>query len=255
MKIPISHDDPVVAHGDALALLRELPDASIDALITDGPYSSGGMVRGDRTNATSDKYNQTIADFAGDNRDQRAFAYWSALWLSECLRVTKPGAPALLFTDWRQLPVTTDALQAGGFVWRGIVPWFKPNARPARGRFAAGCEFVVWGSNGAMPMVGECLKGFYEYDPPRDREHITQKPLQLMVELVAICPPGGLILDPFAGRGTTGVAAALTGRRFIGFELSEHFAELSLLNVCEAAGQFVPRSGQAGLFDAVAVES
>ena len=255
---PTSHESPLLFQGDALALLRLLPDACVDALITDGPYSSGGMVRGDRMSKTTDKYtssdssNRALHDFTGDNRDQRGFAYWTALWLSECLRVTKPGAPALLFSDWRQVPITTDALQAGGFVWRGIAPWHKPSSRPQRGRFTAACEYVVWGSNGPMPVEGDCLPGFYECSPPRDREHTTQKPLELMLELVKICPLGGVVLDPFAGSGTTGVAAALSGRRFIGFELSPKIAASARARIIEAAGQFTRDPKQAGLFDGIA---
>jgi len=83
--------------GDALAVLRDLPTGSVDALITDPPYSSGGMLRGDRTMSTVAKYVQSdsasrfMADFSGDTRDQRAYGYWLALWLTECLRIVKPG--------------------------------------------------------------------------------------------------------------------------------------------------------------------
>lgn len=106
--------------GDTLAVLAELETGSVDALITDPPYSSGGMVRSDRMAKTSTEYvqsdsaNQSLTDFSGDNRDQRAYAQWMALWLTEASRVVNPGGVALLFTDWRQLPSTTDALQAGG---------------------------------------------------------------------------------------------------------------------------------------------
>ncbi len=118
----------VLHQGDALAVLRSMPDASVDAVITDPPYSSGGFTRGDRSLPPAMKYtmNGTKIErptFAGDNRDQRSFGYWCALWLGECLRVAKPGAPLCVFTDWRQLPTMTDAIQAGGWVWRGIVDW------------------------------------------------------------------------------------------------------------------------------------
>lgn len=234
--------------GDALALLRGMRTASVDALITDGPYSSGGMVRGDRTATPTSKYvcsdssNRKIQGFSGDNRDQRSFAYWCALWLGECLRVTKPGAPALLFSDWRQLPATTDAFQAGGFVWRGIVPWHKTIARPQKGRFTAACEYVVWGSHGPMAVAGPSLQGLVEGNPPRDREHITQKPVEVLRELVKICPPGGVVLDPFAGSGTTGVAALLEGRRFVGFEMSDHFHALASRRLHDVSTQ-IGRSG------------
>lgn len=229
-----SDDAATLYRGDALAVLASLPTASVDALITDPPYSSGGMVRGDRTQDTRGKYHADVryndeSSFTGDNRDQRGYAYWLSLWLSECLRVVKPQGAALMFTDWRQLPSTTDALQAGGWVWRGIVPWYKPSARPISGRFTASCEYVVWGSNGPRSVDGWgfALPGFYQAMPPRNREHLTQKPLEVMRELVKIAPQGGTILDPFAGSGTTGVAAICEGRRFIGAELSANYVDIA----------------------------
>jgi site-specific DNA-methyltransferase (adenine-specific) len=221
------HERATLYAADALAVLASLPEASVDAVITDPPYSSGGMVRGDRMQGTHLKYlssesaaRNTLAEFSGDNRDQRAYAYWCALWLGECLRVTKPGGTCLLFTDWRQLPVTSDALQAGGWVWRGIVPWAKINARPQLGRFSAQCEYVVWGSARGMPPGDYCLPGFYQSSPVsvQQREHSAQKPLAIMRSLVKIAPPGGVVLDPFMGAGTTGVAAITEGRDFTGSE-------------------------------------
>lgn len=234
---------PEIIHGDALRVLHDMPDASVDAVITDPPYSSGGMVRGDRTQDTHTKYVQTdsksgaaLAEFTGDNRDQRAYGYWSALWLSEALRITKPGGALVVFTDWRQLPTTTDAVQAGGWVWRGIVPWYKPNGRRTQGRFANNCEYVVWGTAGARDVdaIPGALDGFFQANSPRDREHITQKPLEIMRRLVQICPRGGCVVDPFAGSGTTGVAAVIEGREFIGIEMSEHYHRVASERVTAA---------------------
>jgi len=221
-----------IIHGDALQALRDMPDASVDAVITDPPYSSGGMVRGDRTQDVHTKYVNTdshsgnaLTAFTGDNRDQRAYGYWSALWMGEALRTAKPGAILAVFTDWRQLPTTTDAIQAGGWIWRGIVPWHKPSGRRVQGRFANNCEYLIWGTSGPRDLatLPVALTGFYQINAPREREHITQKPLELMRALVQVCPRGGVVLDPFAGAGTTGVAAILEGRDFIGIELSEHY--------------------------------
>lgn len=216
---------------EALAGLQRLPDAWADALITDPPYSSGGFTRGDRNRDPGDKYcrdGDTLGriSFTGDNRDGRAWAYWCALWLSEARRVVREGGYALTFADWRQLPLATDAFQAGGFVWRGLVSWDKgQTARaPHSAYFRHQCEYVVWGSNGALP-VGRAGNGGPwpgSLTVPTDRDdkhHITGKPTELMRSLVRCVPPGGLILDPFAGSGTTLVAAELEGRRAIGFEL------------------------------------
>lgn len=215
-------------------MLATLPDASVDAVITDPPYSSGGAFRGDRMQDSYTKYARgNIAGdapaFTGDNRDQRAYGYWCSLWLGECLRVTLPGGVVAMFTDWRQLPATSDALQAGGWVWHGIVPWMKPAARPQAGRFANQCEYVVWGTAGprANGGFGWTLPGFFQANPPRDREHLTQKPLSVMRELVKIAPKGGTVLDPFMGAGTTGVAALIEGRGFIGAELAPHYQRIA----------------------------
>lgn len=241
--------------GDAIELLDQLEPGSIDALITDPPYSSGGLFRADRSGTTGEKYTQSgyggraLVDFAGDNRDQRSFLKWSNLWLGGARRVLKPGAVVLVFSDWRQLPIMTDALQVAGYVWRGVVPWNKIDARPQKGRFTATCEYVVWGSAGPMPFDRgvPALPGFYSCVPPRKREHQTQKPLELMRQLVRISPAGGTILDPFMGAGTTGVAAVLEGRRFLGIELiDEHFATATR-RISEALGEARETGDQATL--------
>jgi site-specific DNA-methyltransferase (adenine-specific) len=229
---------------DALALLMDLPDASVDALITDPPYSSGGMYRGDRAQATDDKYTRPEArgrrpDFSGDNRDQRSFLVWCSLWLMESTRVLKPGAPVVLFTDWRQLPTVTDALQSGGMVWRGIAVWDKTEgARPQMDSFKAQCEYIVWGTNGPMERDGRVgvLPGLFRHSVKQvDKHHQTGKPTPLMRDVVRICPAGGVVLDPFAGSGTTGVAALLEGRSFIGSELTDDIADTAEARLTETA--------------------
>jgi site-specific DNA-methyltransferase (adenine-specific) len=233
-------------NADALAVLAALPDASVDAVVTDPPYSSGGMVRGDRMTKPSTKYVQTgtaIArpEFGGDNRDSRSYGYWCALWLSECMRVAKAGSPILLFTDWRQLPITTDALQAGGWVWRGIAVWDKEGGcRPTMGRFASQCEYVVWGSNGAMPFereVGVLPGVFRSVVKQADKFHMTGKPTPLMVDLLRIVEPGGVVLDPFMGSGSTGVAARELGLGFVGVEREESYAAIARQRIEDRASQ------------------
>lgn len=225
-------------HGDALSILPTLPTRSVDTVIADPPYSSGGMLRGDRAQPVHTKYVQSdswsghqLAEFTGDNRDQRGYLAWSTMWLSECRRLLAPGGVCAVFCDWRQLPITTDALQAAGFVWRGIVPWCKPNGRRTQGRYANSCEYLAWGTNGPRPLdaIPGALPGYYVQSTPpsKDRLHITEKPLALMRELVKIAPPDGLVLDPFAGSGATGHAALEEGRRFVGVELSDHYAQVT----------------------------
>jgi site-specific DNA-methyltransferase (adenine-specific) len=219
-------------YGDALLLLRELESESVDLVLTDPPYSSGGMFRGDRTDQTTNsKYvgTGTIAhrgDFDGDSRDQRGYLAWASLWLADCWRVTRVGGSVLVFTDWRQLPTTTDAVQAGGWVWRGIVVWDKTSIARPRPGFSARAEYVVWGTRGAFTRE-VYLPGLIIAAAPRgdERRHMTEKPLGLLERLVELAPPDGLILDPFVGSGSTLDAARNRGRSAIGFEINDEHLE------------------------------
>lgn len=249
-------DRATLYHGDALAVLRDLPTASVDAVITDPPYSSGGQYKGDRSAATGSKYSSAEAvgvDFSGDNRDQRSFLLWMNLWLGESLRVVRPSGVCAMFSDWRQLPTMTDALQVGGWVWRGVVPWAKPWGRPAfkQRAWVNQCEYVVWGTAGSSATTTDGstqpLPGIYRAAAPTDREHQTQKPLDVMRELVQIVPEGGTILDPFMGSGTTGAAALLEGRRFVGVEMVEHYAEVARRRILTAAGERIETGDQTPL--------
>ncbi len=266
---------PRLICGEALAELRKLDTASVDALITDPPYSSGGMFRGDRAQDPGDKYEQSGTinrrrSFDGDVKDQMSWVMWCQTWLAECRRVMRPGAPFCVFVDWRQLPALTFAVQLADLVWRGVVSWDKgPASRcPGPGRFRHQCEFIVWGSNGPMPhrhdvgvlagshtvpdalepmeaadlarafglatpvdlMPGEeptpaaeQLPGGYTV-PVRqdDKHHITGKPTELLRRIVKITSPGGVVMDPFMGSGTTGVAAQELGFGFVGIERDPH---------------------------------
>ncbi|WP_018658501.1 DNA-methyltransferase [Actinomadura flavalba] len=248
-----SHDTWTIHHGDALAVLPTLPDGSVDLILTDPPYNSGGRTatarRGDsaRGKYVSGDAAHDLADFAGDNRDQRSFGYWLTLVLSESLRAATPGASALVFTDWRQLPATSDALQAAGWTWRGIIPWRKRISRPCRNGFKSECEYVLWASNGPPLRHVEpiYLPGLVEGSQPRGRErrHITQKPTDVLRQLVQVCPVGGMVLDPFAGAASTGVAALAEGRRFVGIEVTEHYATIGAERLAASSSAPVTVSG------------
>jgi len=224
------HQDPAATlyQGDALNVLQHLPDQSVDAVITDPPYSSGGMFRSDKNQAPEDKYqtdgtHRQYATFSGDNKDQRAWLTWCRLWLAECWRVTKDKSYLVQFTDWRMLPTTTDAIQCAGYIWRGIAAWDKTEGSraPHKGYFRHQCEYIVWGTRGGCAKATHAgpYPGCFRYPVKQsDKHHMTGKPTPLMARLVEIVPEGGLILDPFAGSGTTLVAATRRARRSIGIE-------------------------------------
>lgn len=232
IELPTEAEPVRVIEGESLEVLPRLPGGAFDLVLTDPPYSSGGFTRGDKQQNVAMKYQQSgtrrkYPSFSGDTRDQRSFGYWSALWLGQCLRAAAPGAICGVFTDWRQLAATVDAIQAGGWVYRGIVVWHKPGARPIRGRFTSECEYLVWGTNGPRSLEGGRFPGLYSVTVRQaDKHHLTGKPTNLMRQLVKIAPPAGLVLDPFAGSFTTAVAAFQEGRRCVAIEREAPYVEI-----------------------------
>jgi len=242
--IDTSFTDTKIIHGDLLHILPQLPDDLFGGIITDPPYASGAADQNSKQKSTAAKYSSVkggnpLPDFEGDAKDQRSWTRWMTEWLTEARRVCEPGAPICMFIDWRQLPAMTDALQWAGWLWRGVLAWDKTNSRPQRGRFRQQAEFVVWGSNGHMPLDRKApvLPGVFRHAMPAHtkRIHQTEKPLEVMREMVKIVEPGRIILDPFAGAGTTVHAAKLEGYPAVGIELSRHYAKVSADRLEEVA--------------------
>ena len=123
--------------GDCLAILRTLPDDSVDCVLTDPPYGSGGLFLGSRQQTTRIKYQvegteKVYPEFFGDAKDQRSWLAWAQLWLSQCWRVARDGAPLLIFSGWRQLPTVADAVQAGGWTCEAYLPGINRHAAPKK---------------------------------------------------------------------------------------------------------------------------
>ena len=220
----LSTERATLWHGDALRVLHHMEDTGVqvDATITDPPYSSGGLHRSDRNADTVTKYVTTgskradyIPQFAGDNRDQRSYEAWLGMILAACYRISRPGALCVVFTDWRQVAATVDALQIGGFTYRGLQPWLKPQAaaRPRPGGFWDAGEFVVWGTAGAQDQGDDPLYGlgYVTARSPREKVHVAEKPAEVCDWLLSVVRPGSSVLDPFAGSGAVGVAALRRG--------------------------------------------
>jgi site-specific DNA-methyltransferase (adenine-specific) len=243
---PYYEDDAVtIYHGEALDVLRHLPLASIDVLLTDPPYSSGGMFRGDRASDPIEKYRGNIdgdlvrhlSSFAGDTRDQRAWTAWVSAWVWLAASRLKRGRHAFMFSDWRQVGSAIDAVQLGGLVYRGLLTWDKTagaGGRPMRGRFRQHSEFIVWATSGPLDEQTDEFPGSVitvASEPHNTRQHPTQKPVQLLQHLIRVVPLASgerlAILDPFMGAGSTLVAAKYAGHRAIGIELDERFCEIA----------------------------
>jgi site-specific DNA-methyltransferase (adenine-specific) len=223
------HNGITIYHGDALDILPALE--GIGAVVTDPPYSSGGAFRGDRTQSTVSKYvNSDTAkyrpEFAGDTRDQRGFAAWCTMWLNAARQASEPGAVLLSFIDWRQLPTLTDAVQGGGWIWRGIGTWWKPGIRMQRARLSGSAEYVVYGTSGGVIDHDGAPQNVFKCAPVPEKTHIAEKPLPVFRDwLFKAIPPRVLVCDPFMGSGVALHAAQDLGYSAIGIDSDERSCE------------------------------
>lgn len=241
--------------GDCLAVLPTLEAGSVDAVVTDPPYSSGALHIGGQQRPTSDKYTsptmghwsqeKAYPSYCGDNCDQMTWILFARTWLMECYRAAVEGSHCYVFSDWRQIGAAISAVQMGFWQYRGLVVWDKGNSAraPLPGLWRHGAEFMLWSAKGQPWSItgGKWLEGVAPVhnvlrdNNVRNKEHVTQKPESLVSVLLGVaCDASGTVLDPFMGSGTTGVACARTGRRFIGIEIDEGYFKIACKRI-EAA--------------------
>lgn len=253
-------DGVTIYHGDSFDVLHDL--SGIGAVVTDPPYSSGGAFRGDRAQKTTTKYvnSDTVAyrpEFAGDNRDQRSFLAWATMWLNAARNATDPGAVLCSFIDWRQLPILSDAVQAGGWTWRSLATWWKPGVRMVRGSFSMSAEYVIHATNGPADADHDgAVQNVFRCSPVAgdEKHHIAEKPLAVMQWVLSVVKPGVAVLDPFMGSGATLLAARNCGHRAIGIEVDERYCEIAAKRLAQSVMRFESKASdpkQAILLDGV----
>jgi site-specific DNA-methyltransferase (adenine-specific) len=256
--IPSIHEglDYRLLHGDSLRLLDKIPPASVDLIFADPPYnlSNGGFTcqAGKRAAVHKGDWDASHG-LSADHQFHRS-------WLSACRRVLKPSGTIWVSGTQHVIFSLGFAMQSLGYHLLNTVTWFKPNASPnlACRFFTHSTEIVIWAAplkskrllhtfnypemkaqNGGKQMrdVWE-LKGDGESvvwtlpvpgkNEKREGRHPTQKPIALLDRIItAASSPGDVVLDPFNGSGTTGVAALLRGRRYIGIDLDKDYLDLA----------------------------
>lgn len=195
---------------------------SIDHVCTDPPYAEYVHGIGSATKHHADlRYRDEGADFD--------FAHFTAedrqRFAEQVVRVTRSWA--LIFTDFESVGAWVEALQAAGAKKHSTMVWTKSNAAPkfAGNGPAQAAEAIVtaWCGKGGSRWNAGGAQGHYHYPfETRDRRHRTQKPLPLLRQLlIDFTEPGDLVLDPFAGGGSTLIAAAQLHRRYLGFEIAD----------------------------------
>ncbi len=252
LKEHIAFDDPKhhlrLYQGDCLEILAAIPENSVDLVFADPPYflSNGGITC---------HAGKMVSVHKGDwdkSRGPDANHEFNRAWLAAAQRVLKPNGSIWVSGTAHVIHSVGFAMQQLGFKLLNDISWVKPNPPPnlACRYFTHATETIIWAAKDKKSRHtfnyklmketnrGKQMKSVWEIRPPESWEkrfgkHPTQKPVALLERiLLASTNEGDLVLDPFAGSGTTLLAAFRLRRHALGCELSLDYVSLSIRRLC-----------------------
>jgi len=248
-----SSDNSVIFNQDCLDVLSRINENSVDMIFADPPYmlSNNGFTcqNGRMVNVNKGKWDKSKG-FDEDTKFHEA-------WIASCRKILKPEGTIWISGTYHSIYQCGYILQKNDFHILNDIAWFKPNAAPNLSCrfFTASHETILWArkdkkakhtfnydmiKNGLFPedkmkKENTQMRSVWSIPTPKNGEkefgkHPTQKPLDLLLRIIkASTNNGDIILDPFNGGGTTGVAALLTGSRYyIGSEIDSNYCELTV---------------------------
>jgi len=187
--------------GDSVQVMAGFPSNSIDFVLTDPPYLVGFKDRSGRS-------------IANDNNDE-----WVQPAFREMFRVLKPDSLAVSFYGWNRVDTFMTAWKRAGFRVVGHLVFTKSYAsKSAFVGYQHECAYIL--AKGRPPLPVNPMADVQPWAYTGNRHHPTEKPVSILQPLIeTFTQPDAIVLDPFAGSGSTCVAAFQTGRRYIGIEL------------------------------------
>lgn len=238
-------------HDDCLKILETIPENTFDMIFADPPYmlSNDGITcqNGKVVSVNKGKWDKS----QGFEQD---FEFHKK-WLSACKRVLKKNGTLWVSGTYHSIYSCGFAMLLSGYHILNDISWFKPNASPNMScrYFTASHETLIWArkdkrtkhtfnyelmkngdfSSDFIKKPNTQMRSVWAIGTPKKSEktfgkHPTQKPLDLLERIIlASTNEGDLILDPFMGSATTGVAALKHNRKFVGIEKEKEFIELA----------------------------
>ena len=231
---PYIRIDSQIINGDCLSVMKNIPNASIDCILTDPPYNLGLFMHERNTNLAKMRENQ----FAYAGWDNIPYEEWyenMRLFLTECKRVLKPRGTFLCFMAIIKVESIIKLATEVGFYYKTTGIWHKTNPMPRNMnlQFVNSTECWIYmingGTSGTFHNNGKVLHDFVESSvcPQSQKKmgkHPTQKPLSILEHLIeTTTDKDDIILDPFMGSGSTCVACVNKGRRYFGIEFDKGY--------------------------------
>ena len=216
---------PDLFNGNAIDLLKTIVDESIDSVVTDPPYkiATGGVPKNDN-NVKLNK-NRPKGILTEHNQLMATIPKFSE-WLPELFRVLKNGSQSYIMVNSSNLLEMANELEKAGFKIQNFLVWQKNNCTPSQ-FYMKNCEYTLFFRKGKSKYINDIggSKTVHSFDNIiGNKVHPTEKPIKLMEFYIKNSTnENDIVLDPFMGSGSTGVACANLKRKFIGFEIDENY--------------------------------
>lgn len=221
-----------IRNDDAYAVIKDLKKSGtvVNHIITDPPYN---ISQENQLHSLSNSKRQGV-DFGEWDKN---FDLYS--WIGDYCDILDKNGSILIFNSYRHLSHIIDALEKHNIIVKDVIVWQKSNPMPrnTNRRYVQDMEFAVWGvKKGAKWVFNKLenqkyMRGLYTTATVSGKErteHPTQKSLDLMKKIVAVhTNTGDIIIDPFMGSGTTGIACKELNRRFIGIEKDKKYFKIA----------------------------
>ena len=220
--------------GECTKVMKQIPDGSVDCIITDPPYNLGLFMHNRNTNLGKMRENQFA--FAGwDNLEYGKWRRSMSRFLAQCRRVLKKRGTLIIFMAVIKVSDIIELAEKAGFYYKTTGVWHKTNPMPRNMnlQFVNSTEcwlyFINDGTSGTFNNGGKVKHDFLEssvcpMSEKKHGKHPTQKPLSILRELIeSVTNLDDMVLDPFMGSGTTGVICKRLNRDFVGIELDADY--------------------------------
>ena len=202
-------------HGDCLELMKDIPDGSVDLVLTDPPY---GMAF--QSNYRKEKYNEIQNDKSLE---------WLERYISECCRVLKNNSAIYCFCSWHNVDVFKQAIEKK-FKVKNILIWEKNNTSMGdlKGSYAPKYEMIIFAHKGRKLLNGFRYADIIKANRTGNKLHPTEKPVDLLELFIKnSSDENAVVFDGFMGSGSCGVACVNTNRNFIGIEIDEGYFQIA----------------------------
>lgn len=258
MSVEIPFD--YISCSDCVEGMSVLPDNCVDLIVADPPYnlSKAGDWKWDNSvHLAGMGGNWNIMSESWDSMSFDAYFNFTLAWLKEAKRILKPTGSMWIFGTYHNIGIINVVCQILGIEIINEVVWYKKNAFPnlSGRRLTASHESILWAHVGGkkrsyyfdyeyskngeflgdnLKAPGKQMRTVWDLSNNKDREetkygkHPTQKPIKVLTRIIKLASkPEDIVLAPFSGVGSECVAAKLTGRHYIGFELEEEYCKIS----------------------------